>query len=72
MCIGIRINLFYSKEKIMKLSAPKQVTFIVALVLFVLALIVELGKVAALAVAMPWLWIVAFVLLALGVLLKDF
>jgi|MTBAKSStandDraft_2_1061841.scaffolds.fasta_scaffold33155_3 hypothetical protein len=56
----------------MKLNAPKQVTFIVALVLFVLAFAAELGKVAVLAVAMPWLWIVAFVLLALGVLLKDF
>lgn len=56
----------------MKLNAPKQVTFIIAVVLFIVALIAELGSVAALAVVMPWLWIVAFVLLALGVLLKDF
>jgi len=56
----------------MKLNAPKQITFIIALVLFVIALVAELGKVAGLAVAMPWLWIVAFILLALGVLLKDF
>ena len=56
----------------MNLNAPKQITFFIALVLFVLAVVVELGKVAALAVAMPWLWIVAFVLLALGILLKDF
>ena len=60
------------KETIMKLNAPKQVTFIIAVVLFIVALIAELGSVAALAVVMPWLWIVAFVLLALGVLLKDF
>jgi len=41
-------------------------------ILFIVALIAELGSVAALAVVMPWLWIVAFVLLALGVMLKDF
>mgnify|MGYP000868274684 CR=1 FL=1 len=56
----------------MKLNAPKKVTFFVALAFFVLALVVQFGKIAVLAIAMPWLWIVAFVLLALGVFLKDF
>ena len=56
----------------MKLSAPTNLVFLVAVVLFVLALLAQFGLVSALAAAMPWLWIVAFVLLALGVLLKDF
>ncbi len=56
----------------MKLSAPTSIVFIVSVILFVLALLVEFGMISALAVAMPWLWSVAFVLLALGVMLKDF
>ena len=56
----------------MKLSAPTNLVFIIAVVLFVLALLAEFGLISALAVALPWLWIVAFVLLALGVVLKDF
>ena len=55
----------------MKLNAPKQIVFYIAVVLFLVALLAEFA-VAALAVANPWLWIVAFVLLALGVILKDF
>ena len=56
----------------MKLSAPTNVVFFIAVVLFVLAVLAQFGLISALAVAMPWLWIAAFVLLALGVLLKDF
>lgn len=54
----------------MNLNAPKQLTFIIAIVLFVLALIVQFAGI--LSVALPWLWIVAFIVLALGVILKDF
>jgi len=56
----------------MKLSAPTKIVFIISVILFVLALLVEFGMISALAAAMPWLWVVAFVLLALGVMLKDF
>lgn len=55
----------------MKLNAPKQITFIVAVVLFLVALVAQFSKIAVLAVVMPWLWIAAFLLLAIGVLLKD-
>jgi hypothetical protein len=56
----------------MKLSAPKNLVFLLAVVLFVLALLAQFGIVSGLTVAMPWLWIAAFVLLALGVLFNDF
>jgi len=56
----------------MKLSAPTNIVFLIAVVLFVLALLAQFGTISGLAAVMPWLWIVAFVLLALGVLLKDF
>ncbi len=56
----------------MKLSAPKNIVFTISVIFFLLALVAEFGLIAALAVALPWLWIVAFVLLALGVILKNF
>lgn len=56
----------------MKLNAPKKIVFIIAVVLFVLALVVEFALPALAVHALPWLWIVAFVLLALGNVLKDF
>ncbi len=54
----------------MKLSAPKKVVFIIAVVLFVLALLGQF--VGALDVVNPWAWIIAFVLLAAGNLLSNF
>ena len=56
----------------MKLSAPTNIVFFIAVVLFVLAVLAQFGIISALAAAMPWLWIAAFVLLALGVLLNEF
>ena len=56
----------------MKLSAPTNLVFFISVVLFVLALLAQFGTVSALASFMPWLWIAAFVLLALGAMLKDF
>jgi len=55
----------------MELSAPKNVTFLVALVLFVLGLLGQFGILAAVAAYAGWLLIAAFVVLALGVLLKG-
>lgn len=56
----------------MKLSAPTNLVFLIAVLLFVLALLAEFGTISGLAAFMPWLWVAAFVLLALGVLFKDF
>lgn len=55
----------------MNLTAPTNLAFLIAVVLFVLALLAQFA-ITGLAVALPWLWIAAFVVLALGVLLKDF
>jgi hypothetical protein len=55
----------------MKLSPPKNVTFLVAVVLFLLGLLGTFADVAALADFNPWLYIGAFVVLALSVMLKD-
>ena len=55
----------------MSLSAPKQVTFIVAVVLAVLGLlgmIVQLGFVTSMA---AWLILLGFVVLALGCMLPN-
>ncbi|MEL7644696.1 MAG: hypothetical protein AAGU04_00310 [Anaerolineaceae bacterium] len=55
----------------MKLSAPKFVTFIVALVIVLVGLLAKLGVLAVLAEFAFWLVLVGFVLLALAVLLKN-
>ena len=56
--------------EIIQLSAPKKIVFIIAVVLFVLAVIAQF--VPAIAVINPWAWIIAFVLLAAGNLLNNF
>jgi len=56
----------------MKLSTPKNVTFIIALVLALVGLLAALGILAFIPSAWgQWLVFVGFVLLALGVLLKG-
>ena len=55
----------------MKLSAPKNVTFYIALILIVLGLVAKLGVVAALVGYAFWLVFAGAVLLALAVLLKG-
>lgn len=55
----------------MKLSAPKNVTFIIAAVLIVLGLVAKLGVVSALAGAAFWLVFAGAVLLCLAVLLSG-
>ena len=55
----------------MELSSPKNVTFLVAVVLFVLGFLGTVASVSFLAPFAVWLLIAAFVLLALGVLLKG-
>jgi hypothetical protein len=56
-------------EDIMKLSAPKNVTFYIAVLLALIALIgFFVGAMSAFA---PWIMLAAFVLLALGNLLEG-
>ena len=53
----------------MKLSAPKNITFYVAVVLAVIALIGFF--VASMTAFAPWILLVAFIVLALGVLFEG-
>ena len=55
----------------MKLSAPKNLTFYIAIVVAVIGLLGQLGVIAAVAPFAFWLVFAAFVLLALGNLLSG-
>jgi predicted membrane channel-forming protein YqfA (hemolysin III family) len=57
--------------KIMKLSAPKVVTFWIAVALAVLGLLASQGVLSGLSSYAFWLVVAGFVLLALGNLMKD-
>lgn len=56
----------------MKLSAPKQTTFIVAVVLAVLGLLGALITIPVLTDLAVWLALAGFIVLALGALLEGF
>ncbi len=55
----------------MKLSAPKVITFWIAVILAALGVLASLGIIASLSSYAFWLVVAGFVLLALGNLLKD-
>lgn len=55
----------------MKLSAPKNVTFWIAVVLVILGLLASLGVLSGLSSYAFWLVVIGFVVLALGNLMKD-
>jgi predicted membrane channel-forming protein YqfA (hemolysin III family) len=55
----------------MKLSAPKAITFWIAVILAALGVLASLGIIASLSSYAFWLVVAGFVLLALGNLLKD-
>ena len=73
MLISIKKNNYKSKGEIkMNLSAPKTVTFIVALVLALVGLLAAVGILSFIPAAWGlWILFVGFVVLALGVLLKG-
>lgn len=52
-------------------SAPKLATFVICLVLYVIALLSHFGVVSLPADVAPWTWIIGFGLLLLSVRLKD-
>lgn len=56
----------------MSLSAPKQVTFIIAVVLAVLGLLAALVPLGFLSGIALWIVLLGFLILALGCLLPDF
>ncbi len=56
----------------MRLSKPKNITFILALILAVLALLGVVFAVPTLSTYAFWLMTAAFVILAAGVFFKDF
>ena len=58
-------------DEIMRLNAPKVVTFWIAVVLAVLGLLASQGVLSELAAYAFWLVLAGFVLLALSTLLKD-
>lgn len=55
----------------MKLSAPKVITFWIAVILMVLGVLAHLGSLAALSAYDFWLVAAGFVLLALANLMED-
>ena len=59
------------EELSMKLSAPKTIVFIIAVVIAIIAALAALGVVSFIPVASVWIMAVAFVVLALGCLLKG-
>ena len=56
----------------MKLSAPKVYTFWIAVLVAIFGLIAYLNLIPALAAYAFWLVLLAFVILLLGTLIKDF
>lgn len=55
----------------MKLSAPKVVTFWIAVILVALGVLAHLGSLAGLSAYAFWLVVAGFVLLAVANLMKD-
>ncbi len=55
----------------MKFSAPKAITFLVALVIAVLAALAALGTFSIIPIPSVWLMGIAYAILALGCLLRD-
>lgn len=55
----------------LKLTPPKEITFWIAVVLGLLALLSELGTLTVLPIAAFWLLFIAFALLVLALLVKG-
>ncbi|MCK5130434.1 MAG: hypothetical protein KAQ68_11315 [Clostridiales bacterium] len=56
----------------MKLSAPKQIVFWIAVIIAIAAVLMALGVFSVSFISAVWVAIIAFVLLALGNVLKGF
>jgi hypothetical protein len=58
-------------ESFMKLSAPKTIVFIISLVVAIVAALTALGSVALIPIASVWIMAIAYVVLAIGCLIKG-
>ena len=56
----------------MKLSTPKQIVFIIALIIAIAAALMALGVFSLSFISAVWVALIAFALLALGNVLKGF
>jgi len=61
----------YQKEREMKLTQPKVITWWIAVILGVIGLIAKLGVIPALEPYGFWLVLIGFILLMLGTLFKG-
>jgi threonine/homoserine/homoserine lactone efflux protein len=66
-----RLNCSFKGGFIMDLSAPKQVTFWIAVILAVLGLLGQLATIPVLSAFSFWILLVGFILLAAGCFLKG-
>ena len=55
----------------MELSAPKTITFVIAVIIAVLAVLAALNALTIVPIASVWLMTIAFVVLAAGCLLRG-
>ncbi|MCH9652172.1 MAG: hypothetical protein K0U98_28345 [Deltaproteobacteria bacterium] len=55
----------------MSLNAPKQITFVISLILVIIAALVVAGVVPSLPIAAFWIAFIGYALLALGCLLPN-
>jgi len=65
------VSVFIIERGSMTLSAPTQAIFWIAVVLAVIALIAYLGVIAPIAAYSFWILIVAFLVLAIGCLMRG-
>ena len=67
----IELIVFLPKENEMKLSPPKTVTYWVSVVIGVLGFLAQFGVLAFLPISGFWLVAIAFIILALSLLIKG-
>ena len=55
----------------MKLSAPKQIVFLISLVIAIIGVLMALGVLPMIPLASVWVVVIAYIILAAGCLLKG-
>ena len=60
-----------SRETAMNLSAPTQVVFIIALIIAIIALLMMVNVITFIPVASFWMMTIAYVVLAIGCMIKG-
>jgi hypothetical protein len=67
----MRLYESYWREPRVNLSAPKQITFIISLVIAIIGVLVALGVLAFIHVAAVWIVAIAYIVLAAGCLMRG-